>query len=184
MTGVGDSHNKVDETFNGRWESGAAAGDGAPLAAQCPQARTPPGGDPQGCPRPAVFRTEGNGRGNGPVAHHVHEEASEGGTTLAEPGDITGVTSEHAAHPTEQLTRADMARRLGTPSGRPDPASVLPRPSRPLTDDGKIATAVRETGNMFATAFEALRQAPFKGRPGWPSSSTSAGFWPGSPRCP
>jgi len=42
---------------------------------------------------------------------------------------------------------------------------VLARPSRPLTDDGKVATAVRETGNMFATAFETLRQAQLKGVP-------------------
>ncbi len=80
-------------------------------------------------------------------------------------GDITGVTPDEASGTTEPLSRAEMARRLGTPSGRPDAVGVLPRPSRPLTDDGKIATAVRETGNMFATAFEALRQAPLKGVP-------------------
>ncbi len=34
-----------------------------------------------------------------------------------------------------------------------------------MSEDGKIASTVRETGNMFATAFEALRQAPLKGVP-------------------
>ncbi len=33
----------------------------------------------------------------------------------------------------------------------------------PLTDGGKIASAVREAGNLSATAFEAIRQAPLKG---------------------
>jgi phospholipid/cholesterol/gamma-HCH transport system permease protein len=66
---------------------------------------------------------------------------------------------------TAPLSREEMARRLGTTSGRPAAAAVLPRPSRPLTGDGKVASAVRETGNMFATAFEALRQAPLKGIP-------------------
>ncbi len=80
---------------------------------------------------------------------------------------MSGVTPHHASGPTETLSRAEMARRLGTPSGRPGAggAGVLTRPSRPLTDDGKIATAVRETGNMFATALEAIRQAPLKGVP-------------------
>jgi hypothetical protein len=41
----------------------------------------------------------------------------------------------------------------------------LPRPTARLTDDGKIASAIRETGNMFATAFEALRQSPLRGVP-------------------
>ncbi len=66
---------------------------------------------------------------------------------------------------THPLSRDEIARRLVTPSGRPAATGVLPRPSRPVTDDGKVATAVRETGNMFATAFEALRQAPLKGVP-------------------
>ncbi len=56
----------------------------------------------------------------------------------------------------------------GVASGplRPDPASVLPRrpivPSRP---DGKIAAGVRETGRMFAVAFEAIRQLFVRGLP-------------------
>jgi phospholipid/cholesterol/gamma-HCH transport system permease protein len=87
------------------------------------------------------------------------------GETLSEPRDMTDLTPEPASSITQPLSREEMARRLGTPSGRPTTAAVLPRPSRPLTDDGKFATAVRETGNMFATAFEALRQAPLKGVP-------------------
>ena len=68
--------------------------------------------------------------------------------------------------PNRTLSPEEMARRLGTPSGRPARRRrAPPGPSRPLTDDGKVATAVRETGNMFATAFEALRQAPLKGVP-------------------
>jgi hypothetical protein len=56
-----------------------------------------------------------------------------------------------------------MARRLGRHSGRsPLPAlgssaAVLTRPTPRLTDDGKIATVVRETGNLFATAFGPTR---------------------------
>src|SRR4029077_4978984 len=76
----------------------------------------------------------------------------------------SGVSASPTAD-TESLSREEMARRLGTPGGRPAPTSVLSRPGRPLSDDGKVATAVRETGNMFATAFEALRQAPLKGVP-------------------
>jgi hypothetical protein len=75
---------------------------------------------------------------------HVYEEASEGGTTLAGSGDRTSVTPEESAGPTEPLSRAEMARRLGSPSGRLDAVTVLPRPSRPLTDEGKFASAVRE----------------------------------------
>ena len=58
-----------------------------------------------------------------------------------------------------------MARRLGTPSGRSDAAGVLPRPSRPLTDDGKVSTAVRETGNMFAIGVRGAAAGPLKGVP-------------------
>ena len=58
-----------------------------------------------------------------------------------------------------------MARRLGTPSGRPDlgPASAATKQAALPTT--KTPPTVRETGNMFATAFEALRQAPLKGVP-------------------
>jgi len=61
-----------------------------------------------------------------------------------------------------------MARRLGSPSGRSATTGALgrtPRTPRAPGDDGKIATAVRETGNMFATALEALRQGCIKGFP-------------------
>ena len=88
------------------------------------------------------------------------------GETLPEGRELTDGTPEpFSSGPTAPLSREEMARRLGTPSGRAAAAAVLTRPSRPLTDDGKVATAVRETGNMFATAFEALRQAPLKGVP-------------------
>src|ERR1700733_8693164 len=90
------------------------------------------------------------------------EEASGGGAALA---DTTGAAPDHAPGTTQSLGRDEIARRLGTPSGRPAATGVLPRPSRPIADDGKIASAVRETGNMFATAFEALRLAPLKGVP-------------------
>ncbi len=81
---------------------------------------------------------------------------------MADTGDMAGVVSERDS--TQPLSRSDMARRLGTPSGRPGAMDVVPRPGRPATD-GKIASAIRETGNMFATACEALRQAPLKGVP-------------------
>jgi len=48
----------------------------------------------------------------------------------------------------------------------PDPASVLPRaPIVPARPDGKLAAGVRETGRMFAIAFEALRQLFVRGLP-------------------
>jgi phospholipid/cholesterol/gamma-HCH transport system permease protein len=88
-----------------------------------------------------------------------------GGTTLAEPGEGSG-TPPMQTGGDQALTRAEMARLLGTPSGRPDPAvGVLPPPKRSPAGDGKVMSTVRETGNMFATAFEALRQAPLKGVP-------------------
>jgi phospholipid/cholesterol/gamma-HCH transport system permease protein len=49
---------------------------------------------------------------------------------------------------------------------RPDPSQVMPRraivPTRP---DGKIISAVRETGRMFAVALESLRQLFIRGLP-------------------
>ncbi len=49
---------------------------------------------------------------------------------------------------------------------RPDPTSVLPRrPIVPTRPDGRAAVAVRETGRMFAIAFEALRQLFVRGLP-------------------
>jgi phospholipid/cholesterol/gamma-HCH transport system permease protein len=66
---------------------------------------------------------------------------------------------------TATLSRDEIARRLGTPSGRAATVGALGRPIKTGRDDGKIATAVRETGNMFATALEALRQAFIKGFP-------------------
>jgi phospholipid/cholesterol/gamma-HCH transport system permease protein len=58
-----------------------------------------------------------------------------------------------------------MARRLGTPGGHGATVGAVGRRTRPLTDDGKVATAIRETGNMFATSLEALRQGVLKGVP-------------------
>jgi phospholipid/cholesterol/gamma-HCH transport system permease protein len=78
---------------------------------------------------------------------------------------MTGAVPVPASGDTRSLSRQEIAGRLGTPSGRPAVTGVLPRASRPISDDGKIASAIRETGNMFATAFEALRQAPLKGVP-------------------
>jgi phospholipid/cholesterol/gamma-HCH transport system permease protein len=49
---------------------------------------------------------------------------------------------------------------------RPDPSAVLPRrPIVPTRPDGKIAAGVRETGRMFAIAFEAVRQLFVRGLP-------------------
>ncbi len=85
---------------------------------------------------------------------------------MTQPGDTTESTpSQPSVTDTAPLSRQEMARRLGTPSGRAATTGALGRPIKPLTDDGKIATAVRETGNMFATAFEALRQGFLKGVP-------------------
>src|SRR5262249_29896872 len=101
-----------------------------------------------------------------PWRRRVPGRASEGGETLPDGRHMTdGTPGPFSTDPTVPLSREEMARRLGTPSGRPGAAAVLTRPSRPLSDDGKFATAVRETGNMFATAFEALRQLPLKGLP-------------------
>jgi phospholipid/cholesterol/gamma-HCH transport system permease protein len=73
-----------------------------------------------------------------------------------EAGDKTDQTP--AVTTTATLSREEMARRLGSPSGRAATTGALGRPIKTLRDDGKIASAVRETGNMFATAAEALRQ--------------------------
>jgi phospholipid/cholesterol/gamma-HCH transport system permease protein len=80
-----------------------------------------------------------------------------------EAGDRTDQTP--AVTTTATLSREEMARRLGTKSGRAATYGALGRPVKPLSDDGKIASAIRETGNMFATAFEALRQLPLKAFP-------------------
>jgi phospholipid/cholesterol/gamma-HCH transport system permease protein len=88
-----------------------------------------------------------------------------GGATVVEPGESSGIPPVQAGGD-QALTRAEMARLLGTPSGRPDPAvGALRPPRRTPAGDGKIMSTVRETGNMFATAFEALRQAPLRGVP-------------------
>jgi phospholipid/cholesterol/gamma-HCH transport system permease protein len=85
---------------------------------------------------------------------------------VAESGDITQPTARVASsQDTMPLSRDEIARRVGSPSGRAATTGALGRPIKPLTDDGKIATAVRETGNMFATALEALRQGFIKGFP-------------------
>jgi len=72
------------------------------------------------------------------------------------------------------MSRAETARRFCSPGARPDAVSVLQRPSRPLTDDGKLATAVRKTGNMFAPRSRRSARRPSRASPS-PSSSTSAG---------
>jgi ABC-type transporter Mla maintaining outer membrane lipid asymmetry permease subunit MlaE len=65
------------------------------------------------------------------------------------------------------LRHDEIARRLGSPSGWGANGGCEGRARRlgPPRDDGKIASAVRETGNMFATALEALRQGFIKGFP-------------------
>jgi len=78
---------------------------------------------------------------------------------------MTSVTPEESANPTEPMSRAETARRFCSPGARPDAVSVLQRPSRPLTDDGKLATAVRETGNMFAPRSRRSARHPLKGVP-------------------
>jgi phospholipid/cholesterol/gamma-HCH transport system permease protein len=80
-------------------------------------------------------------------------------------GEITEVTPATAGADTTPLSRDEIARRLGSPSGRASTTGALGRPVRPGRDDGKVASAVRETGNMFAVALEALRQGPIKGFP-------------------
>jgi phospholipid/cholesterol/gamma-HCH transport system permease protein len=85
---------------------------------------------------------------------------------VAQSGETTGATPiPGSGADTATLSREQIARRLGSPSGRAATTGALGRPIKPLTDDGKIATAVRETGNMFATALEALRQGFLKGFP-------------------
>jgi phospholipid/cholesterol/gamma-HCH transport system permease protein len=91
----------------------------------------------------------------------------EGGVGLTSSGDITESTPAVASK-TEPLSRDEIARRVGSPSGRSATTGALGRPVKPLgsgRDDGKIASAVRETGNMFATALEALRQGTLKSFP-------------------
>src|ERR1700728_1075984 len=81
--------------------------------------------------------------------------------------DITEATPAVAA-PTEPLSRQEIARRLGSPSGRAATVGAIGRPIKPTgvrRDDGKVATAIRETGNMFAVALEALRQGTLKAFP-------------------
>ncbi|HVB91109.1 MAG TPA: ABC transporter permease [Acidimicrobiales bacterium] len=85
---------------------------------------------------------------------------------MAEPGDTAGATSPPTASlEAVPLSRAEIAERLGTPSGRAATVGAVGVPLRALRDDGKIATAVRETGNMFATSLEAIRQGFIKGVP-------------------
>jgi phospholipid/cholesterol/gamma-HCH transport system permease protein len=92
-------------------------------------------------------------------------DGEEGGAGLADSGDMTGASTDRTSGVARSLRRHQVARRLGTPNGRPAATTTAPRPNRPMSDDGKIASAVRETGHMCATAFEALRQAPLKGVP-------------------
>ncbi|HEY1826587.1 MAG TPA: ABC transporter permease [Acidimicrobiales bacterium] len=85
---------------------------------------------------------------------------------MADTDDVTKPTPVSTS--TIQLSREEMARRLGSPSGRSATYGALGRPVKPSRDDGKVATAIRETGNMFATAFEALRQFFVKGPQNFP----------------
>lgn len=79
----------------------------------------------------------------------------------------TDSTPAAATHPSPP-SRHEIARRLGSPSGRAATAGATGRPIRPAGSgrpDGKTATALRETGNMFAVALEALRQGTLKSFP-------------------
>jgi phospholipid/cholesterol/gamma-HCH transport system permease protein len=93
---------------------------------------------------------------------------------VADTDDVTRPTP--VATTTTQLSREEMARRLGSPSGRAATVGALGRPVR-LRDDGKVGTAIRETGNMFATAFEALRQGFVKGPQNFPVSEFFDQCW-------
>jgi phospholipid/cholesterol/gamma-HCH transport system permease protein len=63
-----------------------------------------------------------------------------------------------------------MSRLDGTTTERP-PVPVSPAPPRStpraplLRPEGKVASALRETGNMFSVSLEALRQLPLRGLP-------------------
>ena len=93
---------------------------------------------------------------------------------MVQGGDDPGVASGVApgrlvtGHPASAtLTHQEIARRLGSPSGR-EPTSARRSTTRGTgtrvaRDDGKIATAVRETGTMFSIALEALRQQASEG---------------------
>jgi phospholipid/cholesterol/gamma-HCH transport system permease protein len=86
---------------------------------------------------------------------------------VTDSGDITESTPAVGPR-TEPLSRQEIARRVGSPSGRPATAGAVGRairPARSARDDGKIASALRETGNMFAVALEALRQGSLKSFP-------------------
>ena len=120
---------------------------------------------PQGRRAGLVFQVNG-WRGEGSDARPRARGGLERGDDIGWTGEGSGDTSDADRGTDQALTRAEMARLLGTPSGRPDPAvRVLPPPKGPQAGDGKVMSTVRETGNMFATAFEALRQAPLKGVP-------------------
>ncbi|HEY6426439.1 MAG TPA: hypothetical protein VIX84_04325 [Acidimicrobiales bacterium] len=74
---------------------------------------------------------------------------------MAEPGDTKDVDPVPSESPTRPLSRADMARRLGTPSGRPPAsatcttAAVLPRPTARIDSDFTAIT-IMATG-AFST---------------------------------
>jgi phospholipid/cholesterol/gamma-HCH transport system permease protein len=91
---------------------------------------------------------------------------------MAHAGRTADPTSNPTPNPTlpgtgPTLTHQEIARRLGSPSGRTGTGTggTLDPQRSPARPDGKIATAIRETGNMFATALEALRQGFLKGFP-------------------
>jgi phospholipid/cholesterol/gamma-HCH transport system permease protein len=72
------------------------------------------------------------------------------GEGLADTGSMTGAASDA----TESMSRDEIARRLGTPSGRPAATAILPRPSRPISDDGKIASAAPLKGVPTSEFFD------------------------------
>lgn len=80
---------------------------------------------------------------------------------MPDPHDITESTPA-VGLPTETLSRDQIAQRLGLPVKSSTTSTALGRPVKPLRDDGKVASALRETGNMFAVALEALRQGTLK----------------------
>jgi len=92
------------------------------------------------------------------------QELREGGVRLPDPHDITESTPA-VGLPTETLSRDQIAQRLGLPVKSSTTSTALGRPVKPLRDDGKVASALRETGNMFAVALEALRQGTLKTLP-------------------
>jgi hypothetical protein len=55
------------------------------------------------------------------------------GEGVADTGGMTGAAPDRVPGATQWLSRDAIARRLGTPSGRPAATAILWRPSRPIT---------------------------------------------------